>query len=153
MIPIPLNTAGRVGLGVLLCLAGIVGLYFGEPVVVPVLISLLCACVLGPGAVWLHRNFKMPWSLSCIAVIFALLAVNFLIIAVFSASVTRLVNRFSNEEEVLKIYKKFREKVANIGFDLDKDHDLLPDDPASFKDIGVLQYLRDATPSIITQLA
>src|ERR1019366_288122 len=147
MIPIPLNTASRVGLNVLLLLAGVIALYYGEPVFVPVLIALLFATVLGPAAVWLNRSLKIRWGLACITVIFGLVMVNLLITAVFSASVTRLVNRLSNEREVLQIYKEFREKLAKASPG-ELDSDLLPENPEKINEIGIVQYLRDAAPAI-----
>ena len=62
MIPIPLNTATRIGLNVLLFLAGVVALRLGESVIVPLLVALLLATVLGPAAYWLHTRLKIRWA-------------------------------------------------------------------------------------------
>src|SRR5262245_58740632 len=115
-----LNTAGRIGLNVALLLAGVAALRFGEPVFVPIFISLLLATVLGPAAVWLHEKCKLPWSLACISAIIGLVLANMLIVAVFSASVIRLANQFSKEEDVVQRYIEFRTKLENLSpFELD----------------------------------
>src|SRR6516162_4554675 len=107
MIPIPLTAATRIGLNVLLLLAGAVALRVGESVIVPMLVALLLATVLGPAAYWLHTRMKMGWGLSCTTVVILLIVVNALIIFVFSASVMRLVNQLSNVNYVLNSYKEF----------------------------------------------
>src|SRR2546423_3902124 len=99
MIPIPLNAATRIGLNVLLLLAGVVALRLGESVIVPMLIALLLASVLGPAASWLHQTLKIRWTLACITVILGMVLVNLLITMVFSAAVTRLVNRLPNPND------------------------------------------------------
>src|SRR6266446_4065572 len=100
----PLNTAGRIGLNVLLFLAGVVALRLGESVIVPMLIALLLATVLGPAASWLHHTLKIRWGLACITVVVGLVIANLLITAMFSASVMRVVNQLSNEQNVLKMF-------------------------------------------------
>src|SRR4030081_2924786 len=96
MIPIPLNTAGRIGLKVLLFLAGVIALHLGETVIVPMLIALLLATVLGPAAHWLYTRMKMNWGLACITVILLLIVANVLTISPLSSSVMRRVNQRSD---------------------------------------------------------
>ena len=56
MIPsFSINSATRWGLNIFLLLAGVVALRLAESVIIPLLIALLLACVLGPAAAWLHR--------------------------------------------------------------------------------------------------
>src|SRR5437764_1454395 len=105
MIPIPLNTVTRIGLNVLLLLAAIVALRLGESVIVPMLIALLLATVLGPAAYWLHKTLKIRWGLACTTVVVMLIVANLLIISVFSASVMRIVNQLSDQKKVLEVYK------------------------------------------------
>src|SRR5438128_12551713 len=95
----PLNTAGRIGLNVLLFLAGTLALHLGQMVIVPMLIALILATVLGPAAEWLHTRLKINWTLSCISVMFGLVLVTLLITAVFSTSVTVLVSRLTEADE------------------------------------------------------
>ena len=87
----PLNAASRIGLSVLLLLAGVVALHLGQSIFVPLLVALLLASVLGPAAALLHRSFKIRWGVACITVIVGLVLANIIIVTVFSASVMRLV--------------------------------------------------------------
>ena len=150
MIPIPLNTASRIGLNVLLLLAGVVALRLGESVIVPMLIALLLATVLGPAASWLHHSLKIRWGLACIVVVVALILANFLIISVFSSSVVRLVNQLSDQREMLKVYEKFRDKLEkNAPFELDEV--LLPKKPETVNEIGVFRYVAESAPVIMRE--
>src|SRR5579862_6350875 len=113
----PLPAAGRIGLYVLLLLAGVVALYLGKMVIVPLLIALLLASVLGPAATWLHQTFKIRWGLACITVILGLVLANLLITAVFSATITRMVQRLPNpndEKQFIEQYKVFRGKIEQV---------------------------------------
>src|ERR1019366_6155335 len=136
MIPIPLNAATRIGLNVLLLLAGVVALRLGESVIVPMLIALLLATVLGPAAAWLHQNLKIRWGLACITVILGLVLASGVVTAVFSASVTRLVNQLSDQERFLKTYKDFRVKVENV-WPGEIDEEFLPKNPKEINEIGI----------------
>jgi predicted PurR-regulated permease PerM len=127
MIPqIPLHTAGRTGLNVLLLLAGIIALRLGESVIIPMLIALLLASVLGPAAAWMNRTLKIRWSLCCIAVIFGLVLLILLITLVFSPTVSRLAANIpgSNDQtKMIELYEKFRVKIVEIipaGMELDE---------------------------------
>ena len=147
----PLNTAGRIGLNVLLLLAGVVALRLGESVIVPMLIALILATVLGPTAAWLNQVLKIRWGLACMTVMVGLILANVLITAVFSASITRLVTRLSNKKEFLNTYNEFRDKVENVS-PIDIDETLLPKNPEFVEDIGVLKYLQEAVPAILKEV-
>jgi AI-2 transport protein TqsA len=152
MIPIPLNAATRIGLNVLLFLAGVVALRLGESVIVPMLIALLLATVLGPAAAWLHQTFKIRWGLACVTVILGLVLASGLVTAVFSASVTRLVNQLSDEDRFLKTFKDFRVRVEKV-WPGAIDEEFLPKNPKALNEIGVLRYLTDAAPYIMREVA
>lgn len=145
---LPLNAAGRIGLSVLLLLAGVIALHLGQSIFVPMLVALLLASVLGPAATFLHRSFKIRWGVACITVIVGLVLANILIVTVFSASVMRVVNQLNNEAAVLKVYKQFRDKLQKFG---EFDDKLLPEDPKSLEEIGSLKILRDKAPDIVVQ--
>jgi AI-2 transport protein TqsA len=152
MIPIPLNAATRIGLNVLLFLAGVVALRLGESVIVPMLIALLLATVLGPAAAWLHQTLKIRWGLACITVVLGLVLANILITAVFAGSITRLVSRLSDPEQFLKTYNDFRDKLENVS-PVEIDKEFLPKNPQAINEIGVLKYLADAAPYIMREVA
>jgi AI-2 transport protein TqsA len=152
MIPIPLNPATRIGLNVLLLLAGVVALRLGESVIVPMLIALLLATVLGPAAAWLHQILKIRWGLACVTVILGLVLASGVVTTVFSASVTRLVNQLSDQDRFLKTYKDFRVKVEKV-WPGEIDEEFLPKDPKRINEIGILRYLTDAGPYIMREVA
>ncbi len=145
---LPLNTASRIGLSVLLLLAGVVALRLGESFFVPILIALMLATVLGPAAYWLHVNLKIRWSLACVTVVIGLVLANVLITSVFSASVMRLVNRFTDEQSALKLYNDFYGRLEKV-LPGKPDPDLFPPNPQSIREIGVLRYLADNAPNMV----
>jgi predicted PurR-regulated permease PerM len=149
---LPLNTASRIGLSVLLFLAGAIALRLGESFLVPLLISLLLATVLGPMAWWFHETLKIRWSLSCVVVIIGLIAANALVALVFSTSVMRLVNQFSNEAKVIEMYNNFRAKLENMS-PVALDADLFPNNPQTTSQIGVLRHITDAAPYLLRETA
>jgi AI-2 transport protein TqsA len=144
----PLNAASRIGLSVLLLLAGVVALHLGQSIFVPLLVALMLASVLGPAAVWLHTRFKIRWGVACITVVVGLVLANILVFTVFSASVMRVVNQLSNEQAVLDSYKQFRDKLEKFG---KFDEELLPLNPQKVDEIGSLKILRAAAPDIFFQ--
>jgi AI-2 transport protein TqsA len=123
-----LPAAGRIGLYVLLLLVGVIALHLAEPVIVPLLVALLLATVLGPSAAWLHDRLKIRWALACVTVIFGLIMANTLLFFVFSASVTRLVTRMSNEEKIIDMYKKLRNNLEKVS-PVHLDEEIFPRDP------------------------
>lgn len=144
----PLNTASRIGLSVLLLLAGVVALRLGESFIVPILIALMLATVLGPAAWWLHETLKIRWSLACVTVVIGVVLANVLITAVFSASVMRLVNQLADEKEVLKLYNNFYGKLEKV-LPGPPDATLFPRNPESIREIGSLRYLADNAPLMV----
>src|SRR5438046_261762 len=127
---LPLNTASKLGLSVLLLLAGVIALRLGESVFVPMLIALMLATVLGPAAWWLHNTFKIRWGFSCIIVVIGLIAANMLVMLVFSASVMRLVNQLSDETKAIGIYNEFRTKLVKVS-PVTLDEEYFPKEPKS----------------------
>src|SRR3954468_3462891 len=105
MIPnISLHSATRLGINIALLMAGVVALRLAESVIIPLLIALLLACVLGPAASWLHTTLKIRWCLACLVVIFCVLLFNALITLVFVLSVWRLGQQLPapNDDEKIK---------------------------------------------------
>ncbi|MBM3997615.1 MAG: AI-2E family transporter [Planctomycetes bacterium] len=147
----PLNAAGRIGVTVLLLLAGVVALRLGESVFVPVLIALLLSTVLGPIAWWMHKTLGIRWGLACITVVLGLILVNAVIVTIFSASVLRLVNQLSDPQEVLKTYKGFRSQLEKIEkmTPLELDDEMFPKTPKEIGQIRVFRFAVDAAPDIL----
>ncbi|MBI3824233.1 MAG: AI-2E family transporter [Planctomycetes bacterium] len=147
---LPLTTAGRIGLSVLLFLAGVVALRLGESVIVPMLVALMLATVLGPAAWWLHTTFKIRWGIACIVVVVGLVLANVLITAIFSASLTRIVAQVSSEEKVLKTYNDFRNKLEKFS-PVEPDAEVFPKNPEKIADIGFFRYVAEAGPYLVRE--
>src|SRR4051794_15688107 len=114
MIPLPLQTAPRIGLNVLLLLAGVIALRLGESIFVPMIIALILAAMLGPAAMWLHRTIKLRWTLACLTVIFGLVLLNIVLTIFFAAAASRLAQQVpppNDPEKVKAVYKNLREKL------------------------------------------
>jgi predicted PurR-regulated permease PerM len=123
-----LPPAARIGLYVLLLLAGVFALHLAQSVIVPLLVALLLATVLGPGAVWLQQNLKIRWSLACVTVVVLLVLANLMIFVVFSSAVTGVVARMSNEEKIIEMYKKLRNNMERYS-PVKIDEDVFPIEP------------------------
>jgi predicted PurR-regulated permease PerM len=152
MVSLPQSPTIRIGLNVLLLLAGVVALRLGESFIVPMLVALILATVLGPAAMWLHERLKIRWSLACMTVVIGLVLASVLISAIFSMSVARLVAQLSNEAEFLKTYKEFRLKLEGVS-PVAIDETSFPKDPTSVGEIGSFKYLVDAAPYIAREVA
>jgi AI-2 transport protein TqsA len=153
MIPIPTNAAGRIGLSVLLLLAGVVALRLGETVIVPMMIALLLATVLGPAASWLHQTLKIRWGLACMSVVIGLVLASALVTAVFSASVVRLVTQVTNPATFLATYNDFRARLEKkLPPDYKLDETLLPENPEDVNQIGIFKYVTDAAPYVMREV-
>src|ERR1700681_1865948 len=94
MMPnISLNSTTRLGVHVLLLLAGVLALHLAQSVIIPLLIALMLAAVLGPVAGWVQRTVKIPWSVACLLVILGLLLFNVLMSLVFVLATSRLAQQ------------------------------------------------------------
>jgi AI-2 transport protein TqsA len=153
MIQIPLNSGARVGFNVVLILAGVVALRWGQPVFIPTIIALLMASVLGPAANWLHRVFKIRWSLSCLLVIVGLILANAGLMLVFALASARMVQQVpTTETEIIKVYNGFREKLENF-WPWPLDEELFPRNPTEVSQIRAYQYLTEAVPRALPVIA
>jgi AI-2 transport protein TqsA len=156
MIPnLSMNSATRWGLNIFLLLAGVVALRLAESVIIPLLIALLLACVLGPAAAWLHRVLKIRWSLACLIVIFGLLLFNALLTLVFVLATSRLAQQLpspNDEDKILEFYEKVRAKVESVS-PVPLDDQLFPARPTRAREVPLFQYLTEAAPSITREIA
>src|SRR3954453_468010 len=108
MVSISSSSATRIGLNVLLLLAGVVALRLGESVIVPLIIALLLASVLGPAAAWLQRTLGIRWSLACCTVLVGLMLLNVFLTLFFWAAVSRLLQQFpaaNDTEQMIRMYQ------------------------------------------------
>ncbi|MSU78999.1 MAG: AI-2E family transporter [Gemmataceae bacterium] len=150
---LPLNTATRIGLSILLLLAGVVALHLGASVFMPMFVALLLATVLGPAAVSLHETFKMRWGVACMTVVATLVLINLLLVAIFSANVTVMVTKMSDEKQILEIYNwKLRPKLEKV-WPVELDPDVFPKDAKDIRSIGALRYFIDAAPDYFRKTA
>src|SRR5262245_35533491 len=155
---LPLNAATRLGLNILIVFGVIVALYLGKTVFLPLVIALLLAAVLGPGALWLHQRLKINWTMSCTLAVFSLIAMFVLITVVLTLSLPRLLHVLPNinkDSEILAHYGKFREHLERMSpFDLDED--LFPKNPKSSADIqafqNLIEFARKYGPELILNI-
>ncbi len=156
MIPnISLHSTTRLGLNIFLLLMGVVALRLAESVIIPLLIALMLASVLGPAAMWLHRVLKIRWTLACLLVIFGLLMFNVLLTLIFVLSASRLAQKLPSphdDEQVIEMYKRVRAKVESIS-PVPLDPDLFPPAPQRAADVRIFQYLSEAAPRVTQEVA
>src|ERR1700732_415954 len=125
MDPLPQATT-RLGINIVLLLAGVVALRLGQSVIIPLLIAMLLAAVLGPAASWLHRVLRFSWPMACLSVICGLVVVNLLLILVFTVAATRMVQQLpSSNQEIFQFYEKFRANLEQA-WPWPLDHELFP---------------------------
>lgn len=149
---LPISAAGRIGLYVLLLLAGGIALWVCEPVIVPLLVALLLATVLGPAALWLQEKFQIKWSSACVLVIVGVVFANVLIFLTFSASVTAVVTKMSNPTQIKATYNKLRSNLEKISpFPIDPEY--FPKDPQTVEEIGVFKLVGDNSNFIFRSIA
>src|SRR6266481_1125982 len=115
MISFPTHAATRLGINIAILLAGVVALWLGKAVFMPMIIALLLAAVLGPAAAWLHRRLRFPWIGACLTVILGVLLLNLLVTFVVFLAATRLVQQLpQGNEEILSVYTEFRTKLEKL---------------------------------------
>src|SRR5438105_4739504 len=143
MFQLPDNRATRLGLNILILLAAGVAVRLCQSVFVPLVIALLLACVLAPGAVWLSRRLKIRWSLACITTVFGIIVFTILISLAMFVSVTSLVRELEPTKLSATI-ETFRKKANDvIPFPI-------PEGPSAEQ---ITDYLKDATPTLLKETA
>ena len=166
MIPtnISLNSTTRWGVNILLLFAGVLALHLAQSVIIPLLVALMLAAVLGPPAAWLHRVLKIRWSLACITVIVGLLLVIVLLTLTFGVAVSRLAVNAPSPTDTPKIRQLYRKIIGRIHevspVQIDKPLDDSPesaklpieDRPLENED-RVIEYLGGVGPGLMREFA
>lgn len=156
MIPnFSLHSATRLGINILLLLAGVMALHLAQSVIIPLLIALMLAAVLGPAAAWLHRKIKLPWSVSCVLVIFGLFLFNALLSLVFILATSRLASQLpspTNNDGIIELYNRLRQRLDSIS-PIPLDEETFPLNPSDASKVRVIQYISEATPAILRESA
>ncbi|HWY85897.1 MAG TPA: AI-2E family transporter [Gemmataceae bacterium] len=152
MNPLPQGTT-RLGINIVLLLAGVVALRLGQSVIIPLIIAMLLAAVLGPAASWLHRVLRFSWPMACLTVICGLVLVNLLLILVFTVAATRMVQQLpSGNQEIFQFYEKFRANLEQA-WPWPLDHELFPVNPENIDQIRAYQYVTEAGRKFLPILA
>src|SRR5262249_988717 len=150
MITLPSNPTTRVGINVAILLAAVVALRLGQSIFLPTIIALLLAAVLGPGALCLHRNLPLEWTLSSLPLISGLLLLTLLMMLVFVLAIPRAFQalpRADDKQAILNLYEKFRNNLERISpFPLDPG--LFPERPEDPSEIQAFQNLIDFARSV-----
>jgi AI-2 transport protein TqsA len=152
MNPLP-HAATRLGINVVLLLAGVVALRLGQSVIIPLIIAMLLAAILAPAAAWLHRVISVRWSVACVTVICGLVLLNLLLILVFTVAATRMVQQLpSGDQEIIQFYTKFRTNLEKA-WPWHLDQELFPENPEKVDQIRAYQYVTEAGRKFLPILA
>jgi predicted PurR-regulated permease PerM len=132
-----LSGATRWGVALALILALAVGLYLGQSIFIPLVISLLLAAMLWPAANWLNRGYTMrgfgwksgfpwlerrgtltlsiSWGTACVTMVLLLVALTLVLPLCLGFAVTQMAQGFPKDENAQQdAYRNFRAKVAEI---------------------------------------
>jgi predicted PurR-regulated permease PerM len=152
MNPLP-HAATRLGVNVVLLLAGVVGLRLGQSVIIPLLIATLLAAVLAPAASWLYRVLRFPWPVASLTVVLGVVLLNLLLVSLFTVAATRMVQQLpTTDQEILQFYGRFRASLENA-WPWPLDHVLFPDNPENVDQIRAYQYMTEAGRRFLPTLA
>jgi predicted PurR-regulated permease PerM len=153
VINLNLNPVTRWGLGLIGLLAVVILLRLGEAFFIPPVIALLLAAVLWPGAIWLNRWLRLPWSLACLIVLTGLVLLNIAVTFGFALSLAHLLQGMPNPENPAgqeALYTSIRDRVALVSpFPLEADD---PFWPKEAKDSRIFQYVQDTIQKNITNV-
>lgn len=152
MVSLPTHSATRLGINIVILLAGVVALWLGKMVFIPMIIALLLAAVLGPAALWLNRTLKFSWPGSCVMVIFGLLLANVLVTFVIVVAGTRMFQQIpQTDPEIREFYNRFRGKLELV-WPWPLDQELFPANPQSVQEIRAYQYLSESAPRLFGEM-
>jgi len=134
-----LTTATRIGLNLSAVLGIAALLKLGASLFIPLILAVLMASILFPGARFLHNTLKVPWFFSCVAVLIGAVAMLIVVFVAFAIAIPRTIEGLpKTEEEWREQYKKIQNNLsAVIPYKL--DHALPPDPEQS----NVYKYARD----------
>jgi predicted PurR-regulated permease PerM len=131
VINLNLSTATRIGLNLLALLGVVVALRLGESIFIPTVIAILLSAILWPMAKSLQFRFRMPWFLSCFAVLGIVLTVLAVVFVCFFLAVPKLIQDLpspNNEDSQRAFYLKLRGQVEKLSPE-PLEGDLLAADP------------------------
>jgi len=132
-----ISGATRWGVALALILALAVGLYLGQSIFIPLVISLLLAAMLWPAANWLNSGYTMrgfglksgfpwlerrgtltlsiSWGTACVTMVLFLVALTLVLPLCLGFAVTQMAQGFPKDENAQQdAYRNFRAKVAEI---------------------------------------
>lgn len=139
MVNLNLNNTTRIGLNLLALLGVVIAMRLGESVFVPLVISLLLAALVWPVVYGMHRYLRVPWTLSCFAVISGLVIFNLLITLGFGLAITRMLQnipdlRYPWERE--RAYDLVRGRLERV---MTLDEEYLPKQAQDSKVFGYIE--------------
>lgn len=112
-----LTSATRWGLNILALLGGAVALYLGHSIFIPTTIALLLAAMLWPAVRWLREGLRLPWTLSCLAVVMGLVVANLLITLALIPLTIKLLQSVPGPDDKAaqqRVYENLRHRVHEI---------------------------------------
>jgi predicted PurR-regulated permease PerM len=163
VVHLNLSSASRWGVNGLILLGLSRALYQGRTIFIPTVISLLLAAMLWPGVEWLNLRgiplpglsvrtrfpwlwpsvwrFRVPWSISCTAMISVLVACALSATIALSLAVPKLLQVLPNDpHKAQDAYSRFRERLERISpWPLDPTYL-----PKNADDSEAVKYIRNA---------
>jgi len=110
-----LTHATRIGLNLSAMLGIAVLLKLGASLFIPLILSVLMASILYPGARFLNTRWGMPWFFACVMVLLAAVALFILVFVAFAIAIPRTIESLPRNEEAWKLqYKQIQRNLAQI---------------------------------------
>ncbi len=127
-----LTTASRIGLNLLAVLGIVVLLKLGASIFIPLVLAVLMASILFPGAKFLHNVVRLPWFFSSLIVLLASVALFLVVFISFALAIPRTIEGLPKSEEAWKTqYRKIQGNLT-LFIPYKVDH-WLPADPDQSK--------------------
>lgn len=117
MISLNLGSFTRWGLNLLAFLGVVLALRLAEWASVPVVIALLLAAVLWPAVKWLNQSLRIPWSVSCLAIVIGLVLLNLMVTFGLALAVPRMLQGMPNLRDTQgqdQLYSDIRRQVGKL---------------------------------------
>src|SRR5687768_13077782 len=94
-----LTTATRIGLNLSAMLGIAALLTLGGNIFIPLILAVLMASILYPGARFLHDRIRMPWFFACLVVLLTSVALFLVVFVAFAIAIPRTIEGLPKEEE------------------------------------------------------
>ena len=97
-----LTTATRIGLNLSAVLGIAALLRLGGNLFIPLILAVLMASILFPGARFLHAQLRFPWFFACLTVLLGAVVLFLVVFAAFAIAIPRTIEGFPKTEDEWK---------------------------------------------------